>query len=326
MGHGLEINDSMFSAREVPWHGIGTIVPEELGAEAAIKAAGLDWEVELVPAIAKRAWGNSQRAGVHRSTNAFFPMVEIDGELEFIGNATRVVSHKYELLLNRDAFTFMDNLVDQGLRYTTAGSLRNRAWVWMTAKLPGTISVGGVDEHDVYLLLSNSHDGTKAVRVDVTPVRVVCQNTLNMAWGSSRQSWSARHLSTLEGKIGEARQTLDMTFKYLDDWKDLSEKLLAEAFSDRQMQNLLDKLIDNGPRASVEQKATIRTLFNASPTIIGTAVEGTRLGALNAVGEYFDHIRFADDDGRKSPESQAKGTWEGIGARMRNKAATLLLN
>lgn len=319
MSHGLELNDSMFSAREVPWHGIGTVVPEELGAEEAIVAAGLDWEVELVPAIAKKA-------GVHRTTNAYFPMVEIDGDLEFIGNATRVVSHKYQLLPNREAFTFMDNLVDEGLRYTTAGSLRNRAWVWMTAKLPGTISVGGVDEHDVYLLLSNSHDGTKAVRVDVTPVRVVCQNTLNMAWGDSRQSWSARHLTTMEGRIEEARETMNLTFKYLDDWKLQSELLLGEAFTDRQMQNLLEKLITSGPRASVEQKDTIRSLFNSSPTIVNTAVAGTKLGALNAVGEYFDHIRFIDDDGRKTPESQATGSWEGVGARMRNKAASLLLN
>lgn len=319
MSHGLEVNDAMFSARKVPWHGIGTVVEDEMYAEEAIVTAGLDYEVELVPAIAKKA-------GVHRTTNAFFPMTEIDGNLEFIGNATRVVSHKYELLQNRAAFTFMDNLVDEGLRYTTAGSLRNRAWVWMTAKLPGTVMVGGVDEHDVYLLLSNSHDGTKAVRVDVTPVRVECQNTLNMAWGSSTASWSARHLSTIDGRVEEARQTMDLTFKYIDDWKAQSELLLAEAFTDRQMVNLLDKLIDNGPRASVEQKAVIRTLFNSSPTIVGTAVAGTRLGALNAVGEYFDHIRFADEDGRKTPESQAVGSWTGIGKRTRDAAAELLLS
>lgn len=318
MSAGLELNDSMFSAREVPWHRIGTVVEETLKADEAIKVAGLDWQVELVPAIAKGE-------GIHRSTNAYFPMAKIDGDYEFIGNATRVVSHKYELLQNREAFTFMDNLVDEGLSYETAGSLRNRAWVWMTAKLPGGIAVGGEDMHDVYLLLSNSHDGTKAVRVDVTPVRVVCQNTLNMAWSDARRSWSARHLSTIDGRITEARETMDLTFKYLDDWKDQSEMLLAEKFTDRQMENLLDKVIPEGPRAAQEHKAVIRTLFNSSPTIIGTAVEGTRLGALNAVGEYFDHIRFADDDGRKTPESQAMGSWDGIGAKMRNKTADALL-
>ena len=318
MSHGLEINDTMFSAREVPWHGIGTVVPEELKAKQAIIAAGLDYEVELVPAVAIGA-------GIHRKTNSFFPMTKIDGVMEFIGNATRVVSHKYEVLQNAEAFTFMDNLVDQGLEYTTAGSLRNRAWVWMTAKLPGTISVGGVDEHDIYLLLSNSHDGTKAVRVDVTPVRVVCQNTLNMAWGSARSSWSARHLTTMGGRIDEARTTLDLTFSYLDDWKEQSEILLGSVFSDRQMKNLLDRLIPEGPRASGEQRATIQTLFNASPTIQGTAVAGTRLGALNAVGEFYDHIRFQEDDARRSPQSQALGTWEGIGKKTRDKAATMLL-
>lgn len=320
MSHGLEINDTMFSARKVPWHGIGTVVDEEKKAEEAIILAGLDWEVELVPAIAKGK-------GIHRATNAFFPMAEINGEMEFIGNATRVVSHKYELLQNREAFSFMDNLVDQGLSYETAGSLRNRAWVWMTAKLPDHIYVGGKggDEVVVYLLLSNSHDGTKAVRVDVTPVRVVCQNTLNMAWSSSRRSWSARHLGTIDGRIEEARDTLDLTFDYLADWKMQSEILLAEAFTDRQMVNLLDKLVDDGPRAAVEQRETIRVLFNESPTIKGTVAEGTRWGALNAVGEYFDHIRFAEADDRKTPQSQALGSWDGIGRKMRDKAADLLV-
>jgi len=319
MSSGLEINDEMFSAREVPWHRAGNVVPEELLAEEAIIASGLDYEVELVPAVAIAP-------GIRRQTNSFFPMSKIDGEMEFIGNATRVVSHKYQVLQNLAAFTFMDNLVDQGLKYTTAGSLRNRAWVWMTAKLPGTISVGGVDEHDIYLLLSNSHDGTKAVRVDVTPVRVVCMNTLNLAWSASRSSWSARHLTTMDGRIEEARTTMDLTFSYLDDWKLQSELLLGSVFSDRQMKNLLDKLIPEGPRAAQEQRATIQTLFNASPTIQGTAVAGTRLGALNAVGEYFDHIRFQEDDARRSPQSQALGTWEGIGKKTRDKAGKMLLS
>jgi len=318
MSHGLELNDTMFSAREVPWHGIGQVVPDELHAQEAIIEAGLDYEVELVPAVAIGP-------GIHRKTNAFFPMTKIDGEMEFLGNATRVVSGKYEVLQNVDAFTFMDNLVDEGLKYDTAGSLRNRAWVWMTAKLPGQIAIGGADMHDVYLLLSNSHDGTKAVRVDVTPVRVVCANTLNMAYEATRSSWSARHLSTMKGRITEARTTLDLTFKYLDVWKDNQETLLSSEFSDRQMKNLLEKVIPEGKRAAGEQRATIQTLFQASPTIQGTVVEGTRLGALNAVGEYFDHIRFAEEDERRSPQSQALGTWEGVGRKSRDKAATLLL-
>lgn len=317
MGHGLELNDNMFSAREVPWHGLGTVVEEELLAADALKVAGLNWKVELVPALAETPKGTVE-------TNAFFPMTRIQGKYDFVGNATRVVSEKYEVLQNKDAFTFMDNLVDQGLKYETAGSLRNRAWVWMTAKLPEQILVGGEDATDVYLLLSNSHDGTKAVRVDVTPVRVVCQNTLNMAWGTSKRSWSARHLSTLDGRISEARNTLALTFEYIQEWQDQAEALMMEPFTDRQMKNLLDKLIADAPRAQ-DQRDTIRSLFGSSPTIIDTPVEGTKYGALNAIGEYFDHIRFVDPDGRMTEQSQAIGSWEGVGARTRNKAATLLL-
>lgn len=317
MAAGIEVNDHMFSARQVPWHQLGTVVPEELLAADALKAAELDWDVQLVPAMAKTANGVKE-------TNAFFPMTLIDQDYEFVGNATRVVSSKYEVLQNRDAFTFMDNLVDEGLRYETAGSLRNRAWVWMTAKLPEQVLVGGEDATDIYLLLSNSHDGTKAVRVDVTPVRVVCQNTLNMAWGQSKRSWSARHLSTMEGRISEARATLDLTFSYIEDWKLQSELLLAEAFTDRKMKNLLEKVIDDAPRAD-RIRDDIRTLFSSSPTIIGTPAEGNAYGAVNAIGEYFDHVRFeGEHDARMTVQSQALGSWEGIGARSRNKAVALL--
>lgn len=317
MGHGLELNDTMFSAREVPWHGLGTVVAEALTAERAIVEAGLDWEVVLAPAFAA-VDGNIL------PTKAYFPTAVIDGKQEFIGNATRVVSDKYEVFNNRDAFSFLDTLVDEGLRYETAGSLRNRAWVWMTAKLPQQVLVGGADAHDVYLLLSNSHDGTKAVRVDVTPVRVVCQNTLNLAWGESRQSWSARHLSSIEGRISEARETLALSFDYLDDWKLQSELLLSQVFTTKDMAAFTEKLIPE-TRDAEKTRTAITTLFAESPTIKGTIAEGNKWGALNAVGEWYDHVRFAGDDGRQTESSQALGSWEGVGARTRNKAAKLLL-
>lgn len=319
MGHGIEINDSMFSAREVPWHGLGTVVEEELTAAEALKTAGLDWEVILAPAIAEVPGVGDQ------PTNAFFPMTLIDGQYQFVGNATRVVSSKYQLFQNVSAFSFLDNLVDQGLKYQTAGSLRNRAWVWATAKLPQSILLAGEEEHDVYLLISNSHDGTKAVRVDVTPVRVVCQNTLNFAWGSSRRSWSARHLSSIEGRVEEARRTLDLSFAYLDDWKLHAELLLATVFDDKQLITLLDDVVEDSPRADIH-KDTIRQLFAESPTIKGTIAEGNAWGAVNAIGEYYDHIRFAQADGRTTESSRALGTWEGVGARTRNKAAKALIS
>jgi phage/plasmid-like protein (TIGR03299 family) len=319
MSHGIELNDTMFSARQVPWHGLGTVVEEELLAAEALKTAGLDWEVILAPAIAEVPGLGDQ------PTNAYFPMAKIDGQYEFIGNATRVVSDKYELFQNANAFSFLDNLVDQGLKYSTAGSLRNRAWVWATAKLPQTILLGGEEAHDIYLLISNSHDGTKAVRVDVTPVRVVCQNTLNLAWGSARQSWSARHLSSIEGRVEEARKTLDLSFSYLDDWKINAELLLATVFDDKQLIELLDNTVEESPRDNIH-KTTIRSLFSDSPTIKGTIAEGNAWGAVNAIGEYYDHIRFANPDGRNTESSQAVGSWEGVGARTRNRAVKLLLS
>lgn len=317
MSAGIELNDHMFSAREVPWHGLGTVLEEAPTAAAAIREAKLNWQVHLKPAFVHTD------EGVMRS-EGFFPMRRNRGEWAFIGNATRVVSERYEVLQNVDAFTFMDNLVDQGLAYETAGSLKNNSWVWMTAKLPESISIGGVDETDIYLLLSNSHDGTKAVRVDVTPVRVVCQNTLSMAWGSSRRSWSAKHLSTLEGQMQQARETLDLTFEYVDEFQAQAEMLLDEQFSMRRFENLIAKVVPESPRAETH-KESLKTVFELSPTIAGTPIEGTAYGALNAVSEYFEHIVFANNDTRRSEQSQLLNTWEGNTRRMRDKAARELV-
>lgn len=298
--------ESMFSAREVPWHKIGTVVPDVLTAREALEAGGLDWEVDLRPVYTSNLAGNRVRIPERLA-------VVRDSDESVLG----VVGNKYVPFQNHEAFEFFDNLVDSGeAKYETAGSLKHGRWVWLTAKLPQHVVIGGVDPVDMYLLLSTSHDGTKSIQVDVTPVRTVCVNTLNFALKASKRKWSVRHLSTAGQRLQEARDTLELSFKYIDNFQTEADMLLAEAFSSRQMGNMLDKLLPDLPRTE-KVKESILMAFNESPTLEG--VRDTKWAAVNAVGEYYDWLRKP-----RSAQSQALATWSGVNRNQRDKALALV--
>jgi phage/plasmid-like protein (TIGR03299 family) len=301
--------ETMFSAREIPWHRIGTVTPDVLKAAEAIKAGGLDWKVELKPLYVQGADPRSR--------------IKVEGHVGVVRDSDSsvlgVVGNKYVPFQNVEAFQFFDNLVDDGeAKYETAGSLRNGKWIWLTAKMPQTIQIGGHDAVDMYLLLSTSHDGTKAIQVDVTPIRVVCATTLHFALKESKSRWSVRHLSTASLRLQEARETLGLTFKYMDAFQDEANDLLSQKFSSKQMGNLLDKVLPELPRTE-SVKETIVNAFNESPTLVD--VRNTKWAAVNAIGEYYDWLRNP-----RTPQSQVLGSWTGIGRTQRNKALALLTN
>lgn len=300
--------ESMFSAREVPWHKIGTVTEDVLTAAEAITAGGLDWDVELRPMYVL-----SDKGGKVRVPDKFG--VVRDKDESVLG----VVGKNYVPFQNREAFAFFDNLVDSGeAKYETAGSLKHGRWVWLTAKLPQHVEIGGIDEVEVYLLLHTSHDGTKSIQVDVTPVRVVCANTLNLATATSKRKWSVRHLSTAGQRLQEARDTLELSFKYIDSFTAEAELLLSQNFTDRQMKNLLDNVLPDLPRKE-KTKEIILANFVEGKTLDN--VRGTKWAALNAVGEYYDWLRNP-----RSAQSQVLGSWTGVGVTQRNKALALLRN
>lgn len=302
--------ESMFSAREIPWHRIGTIVDGVLTAEEALETGGLDWEVELRPL--KVYMGDRPDSSRY---------VSVDDRLGLVRNTDHavlgVVGTNYVPFQNHQAFEFFDNLVDSGeAKYETAGSLRGGKWVWLTAKVPQHISIGGVDEHEVYLLLSTSHDGSRAITVSVTPVRVVCTNTLNFALRQAKRKWSVRHISTADQRLQEAREAIGMTFRYLDTFQAEAEELLAQAFTEKEFTKLVEQLIPDRPR---KEKVVdiLRQDFVEGPTLEN--VRGTKWAALNAVGEYFDWLREP-----RTAEAQVMGIWDGVAMKMKDRTLKLL--
>lgn len=192
--------ESMFSVREKPWHGLGTIVKEAPDSREALRLAGLDWEVVQSPIFTTHGKVEGFKANV-RSTDR-----------QVLG----VVTDRYKVVQNTEAFAFTDSLLGEGVQYETAGSLMGGRKVWLLARLPREFIIAG-ERISPYLVFSNTHDGSGAVRVAVTPIRVCCNNTLNLALATAQRSFSMIHTGDIRGKIHEAKQTLFMADQYMED-------------------------------------------------------------------------------------------------------------
>lgn len=165
--------ESMFYVREKPWHGLGTMVMEAPDSEAALTLAGLNWNV--IQKNIKTVDGGNIISGFKANVR--------DSDNSVLG----IVTDRYKVVQNMEAFAFTDALLGEGVRYETAGSLQNGRRTWMLARLPHQYIING-EEITPYLVFMNSHDGSGSIKVAMTPVRVVCQNTLNLALATAKRS------------------------------------------------------------------------------------------------------------------------------------------
>ena len=163
--------ETMFYVREKPWHGLGTKVMEAPTSKDALILAGLDWKVQQKP--------------IFTESNQLIPGYKANVR-DIDNKALGVVSDKYKVIQHDEAFAFTDALLGEGVRYETAGSLKGGKTVWMLARLPQEYIIGG-EQICPYLVFSNTHDGSGAVKVAMTPIRVVCSNTLNLCLSSAKK-------------------------------------------------------------------------------------------------------------------------------------------
>ena len=288
MPHGLTSSDSMFSTsavRRPPWHGLGAVLEKRPPSlPAALYAAGLDWRVVQVPlhrhdGLAGR--GESQLDGLRGNVRAD------------TGALLGVVSDDYRVVQNTEAFAFLANLIGSELHFETAGSLWGGKAVWVLAELPDHVEVGG-DAVRRFVLVTTRHDGTAAVRALVTPVRVVCANTLRVALSGARDTYRVRHLGDPTGALHEARAVLGLTVDYHRQFAALGDHLatqpLAEAALQRVLRQLYPDLPELGDRAAKsrrEARAAVTGLFRDGATV-GNA-PGSKWAAWNAIVEFHDH-------------------------------------
>lgn len=269
--------ESMFSVREKPWHGLGTIVAEAPTSEEALRLAGLDWTVRQ-----RAIYTNAGKIGGYKAN-----IRDIDGQ------CLGVVTDRYKVVQNTEAFAFTDELLGNGVKYETAGSLQNGRKVWMLAKLPSEFVVGG-ERISPYLVFSNTHDGSGAVRVAVTPIRVCCNNTLNLALKTAPRSFSMVHTGDIKGKIGEARQTLFMADQYMDRLGMEFERLRRQKITEQQVREYIEILLPVEKDASLVTARNIKKLrsdmearYFDAPDLKGTGNNAYRF--VNAVSDFATH-------------------------------------
>lgn len=268
--------ETMMYVRETPWHGLGTMVQEAPTSKEAIELAGLDWIVEGKPIFDSH--GNEikgYKANVRNTDDSVLG----------------VVSDKYKIVNNHEAFDFTDSLIGEGVTYETAGSLRGGKTIWLLAKMPERDIVG--DKFDPYICFTNSHDGLGAIRVCMTPIRVVCNNTLNMALRSAKRSWSTRHMGDMNSKLAEARETLGLANEYLDNLAIVADKLANEKMTDGDVERALEMMypvsedMTDRKKRNIEDAKNGITMCMMRPDL--AQFINTKWGFINAVSDFIGH-------------------------------------
>jgi phage/plasmid-like protein (TIGR03299 family) len=251
-------------------------VEEAQTSKEAIKIAGLDWKVEAKPIYDDRG---IEIPGYKANTR------DIDNKV--LG----LVSNRYKLVQNSEAFDFTDSLIGGDVRYETAGSLLGGKRVFLLARLPDKKILG--DDFNNYICFTNSHDGTGAIQACMTPIRVVCQNTLNLALGQASRKWSTKHIGDIESKMEEARQTLQLADTYMNNLEVVADQLAHTKVTDDEVVALIDELYPVSEDASDRVKRTIEKkkedfmVCMLAPDIL--KFKGTAWGVVNAASDYSTH-------------------------------------
>lgn len=266
--------ETMFSVREKPWHGLGTIIDEACNSQEALHLAGLDWEVKQEPVLYKG-----------RETGHNFNIRSSDDSV--LG----VVGGRYKPVQNAEAFAFTDELIGGDVRYETAGSLADGKRVWMLAKMPDTKIFDDVIEP--YLCLTNGHDGFSSLKVCMTPVRVVCQNTLNMALSTAKRTWNVRHSGNIENKLAEAQHTLGLAHEYMDKFALEAEELYKIKIAPQDFAVLATTLFPVTAEMSTRKEESQILLQNQLKQAwdmddLGN-IRGTGWGFMNAISDMATH-------------------------------------
>ena len=270
--------ESMFYVRETPWHGLGTKVLEAPASKDALQLAGLDWRVQQEPIYtAMEELVDGYKANVR------------DSDRKVLG----VVTDRYRVIQNDEAFAFTDELLGAGVKYETTGSLQGGRKVWLLAHMPHEYIISG-ERISPYLLFSNTHDGSGAIKVALTPIRVVCQNTLNLALANAKRSWSMIHTGDIKEKMQEAKDTLFLAENYMDELGKEFEALRMKKLTDKRVMEYIEILLPIEDGSTPQQEKNMKRLredmkvrYFDAPDLQGVGKNAYRF--VNAVSDFATH-------------------------------------
>jgi phage/plasmid-like protein (TIGR03299 family) len=325
MAHELEIIEGkaqMFSGEGLtPWHGLGEVIEGLATAEEALALSGLDFEVELRQLYMPMPDGTyakvPDRFSTTRSTD---------------NKSLGIVSKGYNVFQNAEAFNFLNAITDTGSGeavFSTAGSLFGGSRTFMTLKIGDGFTVGDNDAHDLYLMVTNSHDGSQAFTACATPIRAVCNNTVTLGLTQAKTKWTLRHKVSLEGKVHEAREALEMAFKYEDAFALEVEKLMEIEINDQKFHQIVDKIVPASKLQHDKNVDELEEIWRTEPTVLmggGEGAFGKKNGwaAFNAITFFTDHKEY------RTPESKfnsiiGSGVGTGLAEKLRPAAHKAIL-
>lgn len=317
MAHQILENDQMFSVGKKPWHGLGKVLENAPSVEEGIKLAGLDWNVSLRPAI------TNDEDSINLDTHKIVVRDDIKQPLGIVGN-------NYQVLQNKDAFSFFEPFVENEMAsLETAGSLFNGKKVFILAKINSdNMVVDKNDEIEKYILLSNAHDGSQALRIGFTPIRVVCNNTLTAAHNSNAsQLIRLNHKGNIVQTLSELRETMDLInqqflateeqYRYLATKEINTDDLrnyVKQVFSVKKLENIIDEHEESEKIESERKRliARVEEIFELEPVKNAWTM-------YNSVNYYLNHERSKD------LETRYNQMWFGYAKRLDQKALKLAM-
>lgn len=315
MSHLLESENgetAFASLREPAWHGLGTVFTEEVSTNEMLKKAKLnDWNVRLEDVAIPEGMESDKNYSFVVRDNPF-----TKGNKDVLG----VVGERYVPLQNEELFDFADNLLHNGGRWETAGSIKKGRIVFGSLALERetVIDPNGVsDKVNTYLLVNTSHDGSISIQASITPVRVVCANTLNLALGnrgrggSVKQSFKIRHTQTASGKVAVAREALGLANAYMDEFDKLANEMIQTEVDKKKFDEIVLALY---PKPKDEAKGATKRWENKLDLIndiyvgqFNNTISGTAWGVANALTERLDWYRTGRNGKTESVLAGASG-------------------
>jgi len=315
MAHNLEMDKNgkaSFASTEKAWHNLGVIVDKAMTSDEAIKLANLDYTVEIKPLFAE-----IEGVGKIEVPNKF-ATVRTDKNL-----ALGVVGNRYTTVQNKDAFKFFDEIVGgKHAMFETAGVLGIGERIFVSAKMPDVIRIAGTDDlTEVYVILTSSHDGSGSIIAAVTPIRVVCQNTLNAALKNTVSRVCIRHTSSAEGRLAEAHKLLGISHNYITDVNEMFNSLATKTVTDAQVKKLVEELFksekDDSTRINNIREAVLASYFSG---VGQSKIIGSAWGAYNGITHYLDHVQ-----NYKTGDVKFDSLMNGASAKIANDAFVKLI-
>ena len=313
MAHDLETvngQTAFASLRQPAWHGLGTVFEQEVTTKEMLDLAHLsNWDVRLEDVAVPDGFESDKGYSFVTRTNPFNR-----DQNDILG----VVGERYVPLQNEDLFEFGDLMLDGGGRWETAGSIKGGRQVFGSIALERetVLDPSGVgDKVNTYLLVNTSHDGSVAIQASITPVRVVCANTLNLALGRGnrgvKQTFKIRHTATASGKVQQAREALGLANAYMDEFDKMAKAMIETEISKAKFDEIVLKaypMPEKDSKGSMKKWESKIDLINE--IYVGdynNTIAGTAWGTFNALTERLDWYRSARGGNTEAMLASASG-------------------